>query len=522
MNGIEKPIAMRKALILPITLLALSGCVSQTTYLGSEKPVVENEIDNINAAKTRIALALQYLQSGNTTQAKFNLERASQFAPQLPEAHYSFAYYYQQVNEPQLAKAAYLKALALAPNDPNTLNNYGVFLCGQGEYADAAVQFHRAIAVPSYLRVAESYENLAMCALKEDNFELAEQHLRSAINHNGQRQSALINLATLLYAKSELHQAQGVIKNYEDKGFISPQSVFLKYLLETRMGHIEQAELQAKTLQQTYPASAQAGWLREDKVTESDVEQLRRQYRDAKLSSLLQQGDEHVVKQPQIKITRKVPERVVVNERRSEATAPQPSFMADSVPTQTIATPAVPTNSASNSTSNSNSPAASASVAEVQFYQPKDNGVVFNQAPAAAPEFSAASAQHTQRETVPIALAMQMPLLNEQLQVPKVPVHTVALGETLFSISVKYNLKMAKLLAWNAVKESQRLPIGSKIYLNNPQVVAEILNGDTLLSVANRYHLMVDDLMRWNKLTPGVALIAGRTLLIVDPNTYKL
>jgi len=138
---------MRSILALTLSALALSGCVSESSYNGSNKPVVKNKINNAGAARTRIALALQYLKAGNNSQAKYNLERASEFAPNLPEVHYSLAYYYQQVGENARADKAYQKALDIKPDDPNTLNNYGVFLCGIDEYDRATDQFLKAIVV---------------------------------------------------------------------------------------------------------------------------------------------------------------------------------------------------------------------------------------------------------------------------------------------------------------------------------------------------------------------------------------
>ena len=75
---------MRSLLAKTVSTLALTGCVTENSYNGSNKPVVENKINNTGAARTRIALALQYLKTGNNSQAKYNLERAADFAPELP------------------------------------------------------------------------------------------------------------------------------------------------------------------------------------------------------------------------------------------------------------------------------------------------------------------------------------------------------------------------------------------------------------------------------------------------------
>ncbi|KKL71524.1 hypothetical protein LCGC14_2094030, partial [marine sediment metagenome] len=91
-----------------------------------------------------------------------------------------------------------------------------------------------------------------------------------------------------------------------------------------------------------------------------------------------------------------------------------------------------------------------------------------------------------------------------------------------FSISVRYNVKLQKLLQWNGLKESDRMVNGTKIYLNDPNIYYEINIGDTLYSIATKRRLLIDQLMRWNKLSPDVALKPGHRLLLVDPESYAL
>ncbi|WP_105264698.1 type IV pilus biogenesis/stability protein PilW [Pseudoalteromonas sp. T1lg76] len=297
---------MRKLLVTSISLLALGGCVTESTYVGSDKPVVEKKINNVEAARTRISLALNYLSQGDSTQAKYNLERAAKFAPELPEVHYSIAYYYQQVGEKQRAKDAYEKALSLEPNDPNTLNNYGVFLCDIGEYDLAVDKFMAAIEVPSYLRVAESYENLALCALEFDKFDAAETFLEDSLQHSSLRPSSLINLAAVKYAKSDFYNAQQVLNRYQRTGRISSRSLLLGYLIHDRMGHIEDARKLAETITVTYPSSIEARIIREQRYSASEFEQLREQYRRHKLTELQDSMEgNQIVAKPKIKVVKK-------------------------------------------------------------------------------------------------------------------------------------------------------------------------------------------------------------------------
>jgi type IV pilus assembly protein PilF len=508
---------MRSWLSVLVGVSLLAGCVTQTSSVTRNKPNVRSEVNNQDAAKTRITLALQYLRAGNNSQAKFNLEKALQLAPDLPQGHYSMAYYYEQVGEAQRADKAYQKALNLEPNNPNTLNNYGAFLCRIGRYEVASEQFFKAIDVPSYLRVSSSYENLALCAIKQDNFSQAQDYLNSAIAHDGRSQSALISLAALFYAKSDLHQALGVLKNYADKGFISARSLLLEHLLHASMGHLQKAQELADLLIQTYPDSYQAQVLIANTLEKSEFVRLKEQYRVAQLKRITQKSPAHMSMQPQIKIKRKTPSEMTqpsrLDKRVSSASVslkPQPQFTADSDKETNIVQQQASTVSQEKPietalTSNSSG--------QVRFYEPDPSEVRFK------PNSGVLVQQPQVQRNVSLH---SLPLLNEDVRTPKVPYHVLEFGENLFSLSVKYDIKLAKLLQWNNLKESDKVVAGQKIYLNNPAITHAIQAGDTLLKIATQHGLLIDDLMRWNKLTPDVALQEGHGILIVDPDSYVL
>ncbi|WP_462167167.1 type IV pilus biogenesis/stability protein PilW [Pseudoalteromonas sp. GB43] len=595
---------MRSILAITVSAFALTGCVTENSYEGSDRPVVEKQVNNTGAARTRIALALQYLKTGNNSQAKYNLERAADFAPDLPEVHYSLAYYYQQVDEPELADKAYQRALKIAPNDPNTLNNYGVFLCGIGEYDRAAEELLKAISIPSYIRVAESYENLALCAIEFDDFENAEKYLKSALNHSSQRPSSMISLAGLYYAKSDLHKAEDIIEKYESTGRVTPRALMLSYLIQQRMGHIEKAEATAGIILQTYPGSNEAKAISSGQVKRSEFEILREKYRQAQLEELQISSDNSSVSkdQPKIRIVkRKAPtkanETVIVdktdvqtsnakevyatNQQKSEVPAineqetvestqsaanmpalvveqakiqPEPSgfktesskkiastatkpvdteavvnALAIKTPEQkkSISTPkaandevtivsfGAPTSPEIKQQTSTSAKAVSKNESTVIFYQPEKDENVFGEESNHAGQTSQTSYSVTSEQ-------IQLPMLNPRVPALNIPYHIIENGENLFSISVRYNVKLQKILLWNGLKESDRVQNGTRIYLNDPNIYHDINAGDTLYDIATQHSVLIDQLMRWNKLSPDVALKPGHRLLLVDPDSYAL
>jgi len=52
--------------------------------------------------------------------------------------------------------------------------------------------------------------------------------------------------------------------------------------------------------------------------------------------------------------------------------------------------------------------------------------------------------------------------------------HTVTPGESLYSISMKYNVKIKALHQWNNISEKNKIRIGDKLYVVDPQTVKNI------------------------------------------------
>lgn len=146
----------------------LSACVSHSDTSNFDKQA---------AAKARVELALGYLQQQNGSQAKLNLDKALSYAPKYALVHAALAYFYQQQGDMERAKQAYLTAIKLDDKQGDVLNNFGAFLCAQGEYQAAYKQFTQALNSPQYYHQADSYENLALCALSAKDQKIYQENL---------------------------------------------------------------------------------------------------------------------------------------------------------------------------------------------------------------------------------------------------------------------------------------------------------------------------------------------------------
>ncbi|MFC3915044.1 type IV pilus biogenesis/stability protein PilW [Pseudaeromonas sharmana] len=248
---------MKKQLLIVGTMLAaLSGCVTETTYVGKE--VVQNSVDNKTAAKTRLSLAVGYMRKGDMAQAKLNIEKALSFDPDNPNVYLTQAYYYQTVGDLTSAESSYRQLLARDGTNADAMNNYGAFLCANKRYKEADEQFNLALKQPKYVRMDDTYENAALCSLKSGDKKKAAQYFDQAIGYNPGRGKLLLSASELALMDNNPAKAETYLKRYSVGGKESAQSLWLRLQLAQAQGEIAMLHKYGRQLVQQYPKSDQA------------------------------------------------------------------------------------------------------------------------------------------------------------------------------------------------------------------------------------------------------------------------
>ena len=162
--------------------LLLAACVSQAP---------QQDFDKQEAAKARVELGLGYLAQQQVSQAKLNLDKALSYAPEYYLVHSALAYYHQMQSEVEQAEQAYQTAIKLDKNQGDTFNNYGTLLCSHGRFDEAYKHFQSALDTPNYYHQAETYENIALCALSAQDIPRFQQNLALLEKVSPQRAASL-------------------------------------------------------------------------------------------------------------------------------------------------------------------------------------------------------------------------------------------------------------------------------------------------------------------------------------------
>ena len=446
---------MKKLLPFFIALLStstLTACVTQNYGNDKDTPLIENESSNNEIAMTRISLGLGYLKMGNTQQAKLNLEKAKRFSPNLVQVHTAFAHYYDTVGEPDLATQAYEHALSINSQDADTLNNYGVFLCRNEKYAAAEKQMLKAISIPSYILVAQSYENLAFCQLKAEQFDKAQTYLEKAIAHSPNRASSLLQMMRLQYAKSNYKLAQTYLYRYEKSTRrFSADALALAFKIFQKQGNKRISSNYANMLVKMFPNSFEAKQYILNELYQIDADKLAEVYR----ATLMEGSSE------------KSKKRIVVLSPKNDSTVTDSSLsryglkpiMANSVMPTTQQEAKTKAEKESNTEQSSNS-VQSESVNNKKT-EAKTEEKLANK--------TLKSQTNEQVNTQDIAPVIEVKDEKVRTAMVSLPIHIVSKGDSLFAISKQYNIVMKSLERWNKLRRPYLLKIGDVIYLADPK-----------------------------------------------------
>ena len=102
--------------------------------------------------------------------------------------------------------------------------------------------------------------------------------------------------------------------------------------------------------------------------------------------------------------------------------------------------------------------------------------------------------------------------------------HRVRRGETLSVIARRYDVSVKDLMRWNGIKDPRRLRAGKTLTVfhhaapapsqRSGSVVHTVQRGDSLWSISRKYNVALKDLMRWNEMSGDTVLQPGQSLRI--------
>jgi type IV pilus assembly protein PilF len=223
-----------------ITFLSLiSGCTSSISKTGTQVDILtaSDETDGQKRAKIRLELALGYLEQGQVTIALDEVKQAITADPASADAHNLRGLIYMRLNDLNLARDSYVRALALNPRDGNILHNIGWLSCQETRYTESIAYFDKALSSSGYAGQAKTSLAKGICQLRMGDKTQAELSFQRSFELDAGNPISMFNLANLLFQRDELIRAQFYIRRLNTSDFANAGSIWLAIKIEKRLGN---------------------------------------------------------------------------------------------------------------------------------------------------------------------------------------------------------------------------------------------------------------------------------------------
>lgn len=240
--------------VIILLIVAVAGCASSTER--------EADVEKKNKrAETHVMLGASYLQRGQLSVAKEELEKALSDMPDNSQANNIMAVLQWRLNKYDEADRLFRKALDKDAGNSSAHHNYGAFLCDRGKLDAGIRHFDTAAADALYPYMAEVNLNAGLCLMKKPAPAAAEKYFREALRINPKLSSALYQMARLSANSGQRLSARGFIERYFQSAEDTPESLLLAVKIERALGNKNAEASYALRLRSKFPTSPEAGQL---------------------------------------------------------------------------------------------------------------------------------------------------------------------------------------------------------------------------------------------------------------------
>ena len=230
---------MKTVSTLLTAMLFLAACAQTNQRSNYDEPT--NRSDPNSPAMLNVRMGVAYFERQDYDLAIEKLKRAIDIEPKLAIAHSALALVYSTMGAGNEAAKHYKASVKHAPNDPIILNNYGTFLCQQGDYKKALEYYQRTLSNPFYKTPETVHENAGVCLMKDDLFTEAERHFRAALAINPEMNVALYNMAIISAGQDQPLKARAFIQRLSRLQALDERLLTVAYQVERKLGNDHEA-----------------------------------------------------------------------------------------------------------------------------------------------------------------------------------------------------------------------------------------------------------------------------------------
>lgn len=237
-----------RALVASIAL-----CVGLAACAGTSAPRSGGESPNARAANDNVALAQEYIRNGQYEIAMGRLEQALRLDPRSANAHTMMGLLNERIGRSERAGVSYRRAAQLEPDKGDFANNYGAWLCRNGQPSESLDWFEKALEDPFYRTPDLALSNAGRCARQAGEVGRADGLLRRALEANPRNTTVLSELARLQFDQGDFLRARAFIQRRESAGTVDPETLELAARIEERLGDMDAANRYRTRLVNEFP-----------------------------------------------------------------------------------------------------------------------------------------------------------------------------------------------------------------------------------------------------------------------------
>jgi type IV pilus assembly protein PilF len=211
-----------------------------------------------NAANVYLQLGVRYLNLNKLEIAKENLQHAIRLDSKNAQAFNALAFLDEKLNKMDDARSHYQTAIALTPDDLGIKNNYGRFLCEQGEIENGMALLITTTTDGLNERPWLAMTNLGRCYMQLAKYQEAETYFTQALQLNQNYPPALLEMQKINYQQGNFSAARVYLNRYAQVSEHTPESLLIAAQIEGAAGNAGMAKHYQTLLLTKFPLSTEA------------------------------------------------------------------------------------------------------------------------------------------------------------------------------------------------------------------------------------------------------------------------
>lgn len=243
---------MKQLWWISLVSLVLFGCATNQSS-GSNSSADDN---TTSRARAHTDLGAAYFQQGKMEIALEEFTEATKIDANYGLAYNGLGLVHAALGQDAEADASFKQSISLEPNNSESHNNYGSFLCSHQRYDESVVQFLAALKNPLYTTPNIAYANAGICSARKHDLKSAERYLEKSLQLEPLTHSAALQLAQIQFDRGDVTSAKTTLQNALIAGQ-SPEVLWLGIKISRALGDKDAESSYSLGLRKLFPKSEQ-------------------------------------------------------------------------------------------------------------------------------------------------------------------------------------------------------------------------------------------------------------------------